>query len=208
MLKDPTRRSNLGLEPNRRMLHYFTNPLGEDAKIAVQSLPKKIKKLKSEKPKKKAKKPKKKKRVPLPKSELNPDSHVKPTPFPSNKKKSNNLANAAKKPGKNARAKGQAAPIKREPLEIPDVAETLAKAAKLLVKMTTPPVNRNPRENGKVEGKADGKPKKYNLRKREKTNVAEVAQNQPLLRHHPGNSGNGMNSYMKGTCRSNPISIS
>ena len=81
MLKDPTRRSNLGLEPSRRILHYFTNPLGEDAKIAVQSLPRKIKKLKTEKPKKKAKKPKKKKRVPLPKSELKPDSHVKPTPL-------------------------------------------------------------------------------------------------------------------------------
>lgn len=202
MLKDPTRRTNLGLAPNRCIFQYFTNPLGEDAKIAVQRLKAEKSKLKAErlklkaersknkaeKLKKKAKKPKKKKNVTLPKSGLKPDSDVQPTPLPS---KSNDLANTPKKLSKKARL---AAQINRERPDIADVAETLAKAAKSLVEMTTLPVNRNPRENEKVKGKPDGKPEKKRSRKREETNGAEVAQNQPLLLQHLGDSGHGMAS--------------
>ena len=161
MLKNPERHADIGPKPNQRTAQFFINPLSEDAKIAAQQLPKRIKKLKIKKPKvKKPKKPKKpkKKKATVPQSDFIPESsNAKPTPVSSKIPKAEVSANPVKRVSHKTREKIEAARVKPKHPGIPDTAGSLDKAAtEKSIRTARSSVIRAPTENIEVIGEAKG----------------------------------------------------
>lgn len=156
------RYADVGLVPNQRSLHYFENPLSEEAEIAAQRLHRKKNEPKSKKPKAKkpkikkpkAKKPtakKSKEKARLPQSISISDSDEKHARVPPN------FAIT----GSYARPTTQEIELNGEFPNLPDKAlSTFVNAANQLIEMATSSVRHNPEGTDYVKGRAHEKVEK------------------------------------------------